>query len=145
MLGRPEWFTYRMGGWGIAPKTWQGWVYVGVFMALAVGLPSLPIPVPLKNRIMGMLIGLFLADAIVIWVQLGKHHDERQRLHQLIIERNCSFAAVFALLAVMGFRVYQNRDMTAAGAFPFDPLLLAVLGAMVLTKLVSTLYLRWRM
>jgi hypothetical protein len=32
MLGKPEWFTYRLAGWGLAPRTWQGWVYIAVFM-----------------------------------------------------------------------------------------------------------------
>jgi len=26
MIGNPEWFQRRKyGGWGIFPKTWQGW------------------------------------------------------------------------------------------------------------------------
>jgi hypothetical protein len=33
MIGNPEWFTYRIFGWGVAPKTWQGWVYVAVVAA----------------------------------------------------------------------------------------------------------------
>ena len=145
MFGKPEWFTYRSTGWGIAPKTWQGWAYVGVAIALFAALIGSPIPEGMKRILVGFLGGLLVVDAIAIWAQLGKHHDERQRLHQLIIERNGSVVAVIAVFAVIVFRAYQNRNMIGAGTLPFDPLLLAVLGAMVLTKLISTIYLRFKM
>lgn len=144
MFGKPEWFTYRLAGWGIAPKTWQGWVYVGTFLICLFALVILPIPQGLKNVLMVTLMGLFFVDALVIWAQMGKHQDERQRLHQLIIERNCSLVAVLALVAAGFYQAYQNRNL-AATVFPFDPFLLVVLGAMAITKLISTLYLRWRM
>jgi hypothetical protein len=150
MFGRPEWFTYRTFGWGIRAKTWQGWVYLGVFLALLIGPNYLPIDGHLKSLIRAGVFGLFLVDVIIIWTQLGKFHDERQQLHQLIIERNCSVVAVLSLCAVVGYRVYQNPVMPASGSFqlntglfPFDPLLLVVLVAMAVTKLISTVYLRY--
>lgn len=144
MLGKAEWFTYRSMGWGIAPRTWQGWVYVGAFIALVVTLTQLPLPEPVKVRLVWLVTGLFVVDCLIIWTQLGRQHDERERLHQLIIERNCSFAAVASVVVVMGFQIVRHRGQ-APGELPFDPLLLVILGAMVLTKLVSTLYLRFRM
>lgn len=144
MLGRPEWFTYRSAGWGIAARTWQGWVYIGAFVALVAAILASPLPEPLKAKLVWLFTGVFVLDCLVIWTQLGRHHDERERLHQLIIERNCSLAAVFSVVAVMGYQVFQHRhDLKTE--LPFDPLLFVVLGAMVLTKLTSTLYLRFRM
>ena len=143
MIGKPEWFTYRAMGWGMDVRTWQSWVYVAVWVALFAALGALPLPERLKIILMGTLVGVFTLDCLVIMTQLGKVHDERERLHQLIIERNCSFAAVIALVGVMGYQTYQNLQMSGPG-LPFDPLLLAVLGVMVLTKLGSTLYLRWK-
>ena len=35
MIGKPEWFTYRFLGWGVRPKTKEGWLYIAVFAALA--------------------------------------------------------------------------------------------------------------
>jgi hypothetical protein len=144
MLGKPEWFTCRVAGWGIAPKTWQGWVYVGAFLAFLFTVMAIPISEDTRNVLMAAFLGLFLMDALAIWVQMGRYHDERQRLHQLIIERNCSVAAVLALVAAGCYQVTQHQSMNATG-LPFDPFLIAVLGVMALTKLASTLYLRWRM
>jgi hypothetical protein len=144
MFGKPEWFTYRVVGWGIAPKTWQGWVYILAFSSLFFAVILSPIPEGPKNVLTAIILGLFLADVLVIWVQMGTYQDERQRLHQLIIERNCSLAAVFTVVAVGGYQIYQNRSMTTVG-FPFDPLLLVILGVMALTKLITGLYLRQNM
>lgn len=150
MFGRPEWFTYRTLGWGIKAKTWQGWVYMGLFLALLIGPNYLPIDDHLKSLIRATVFGLFLTDVIIIWVQLDKVHDERQQLHQLIIERNCSVVAVVSLCAVIAYRAYQNPILPVSGlyqlntgSFPFDPLLVAALVAMAVTKLISTVYLRY--
>jgi len=144
MIGKPGWFTYRIDGWGIMAKTWQGWVYMGIFIALVATIFALPIHVTLKIKLAGILVSILIVDTIVIWAQLGKQHDERQRLHQLIIERNCSLAGILSVIAVMGYQVYQNRN-TIGNGFPFDPLLLVVVGAMALTKLISTIYVRFKM
>lgn len=150
MFGRPEWFTYRTFGWGIKAKTWQGWVYIGVFLALLIGPTFLPIDEHFKSLIKAIVFGLFLIDVIIIWIQLDKFHDERQQLHQLIIERNCSVVAVVSLCLVIAFRIYQNPSLPISGSFqlntgsfPFDPLILAALLAMAVTKLISTVYLRY--
>ena len=142
-IGKPEWFTYRMAGWGLDVRTWQGWVYVGVVTLLLVGLGYAPLAKNLQTMLVGSVAGVFLVDVAIIMTQLGKVHDERERLHQLIIERNCSFAAVAALVVAMGYQVYQNRHRTGP-ELPFDPWLMAVILVMALTKLLSTLYLRWK-
>ena len=144
MIAKPEWFTYRLAGWGIRAKTWQGWAYFGVFLVLVLTLPYWPISEALKRILTWTLIGLFSADCMVIWAQLGKYHDERQRLHQLIIERNCSVVAVLSLCAVIIYRSWQNKIPIDTGSFPFDPLLLLVLGAMMITKLTTSFYVRYR-
>ena len=38
MIGRPDWFTKKNFGFGIRPKTWQGWVYLLAAIALIVFL-----------------------------------------------------------------------------------------------------------
>ncbi len=141
MFGRPEWFKYRSTGWGIAPDTWQGWTYLAVFAAVFIALMTFHVSESVRQILAGFLAALLVADSAAIWVLLGKHQDERTRLHQLIIERNCSFAAVLSVVAVIGYRIFHNRTDT----FLFDPLLLGVLGVMVLTKLISTIYLRFKM
>jgi len=143
MFGKPEWFTYRSAGWGLAPRTWQGWVYCLVATVLFVGVPLLPLPGNVRVALVAVLGGAMLLDVFVIMAQLGRVHDERERLHQLIIERNCSFSAVTALCLALLYQSYQFVRHPGPG-LPFDPLLLAVLGIMALTKFASTLYLRWK-
>ncbi len=143
MLGRTEWFTYRIGGWGIAAKTWQGWAYILGAAAIFAILAALPLPPKPKAILMGTFGGVFILDCIVIMAQLGKVHDERERLHQLIIERNCSFAAVFSIVGAGFYQTYQHWADPGAG-LPFDPFLVVVLVIMALTKFCSTLYLRWK-
>lgn len=126
-------------------RTWQGWVYIGVFCALFFGIVALPIPERLKFILLGIIGGVFMLDVLIIMAQLGKVHDERERLQQLIIERNCSFTAVFALVAAMGYQSWQHRHTLGSDQLPFDPLLVAVLLFMALVKFISTLYVRWKM
>ena len=140
MIGKPEWFTYRKFGWGIAPKTWQGWVYIAV-LALVVGLLfSITITSYLKIWIFAIVMGVILLDIIHIMMQLPKKHDERENYHQLIIERNCSFAAIFAMLCVAIYQTMTNPNIMTKGTIPFDVSILIILGAMFLTKVVSWIY-----
>jgi len=144
MLGKPEWFTYRTAGWGLAPRTWQGWVYIAVFFALWALVSLLPLAPGVRSALSFSLVGLLVLDAISIWAQMGRHHDEREKLHQLIIERNSSLAAVFAVLAAMIYETWRNAP-TAGDSIPFDPVLIGILGVMALTKLVSSIWLKTRM
>ena len=36
MIGKPEWFTYRIFGWGLRPRTWQGWAYILAALLLII-------------------------------------------------------------------------------------------------------------
>ena len=37
MIGKPDWFTTRKyTGIGIRPKTWQGWVYILIILAIVL-------------------------------------------------------------------------------------------------------------
>jgi hypothetical protein len=144
MLGRPEWFTYRLMGWGLAPRTWQGWVYIAAFMGVWGLIRLLPLAHGVRDALSFTVLGLLVIDVISIWAQMGKHHDEREKLHQLIIERNCSVAAVFAVLAAMVYETWRNQP-TAGDSIPFDPVLLGILGVMALTKLISSIWLKARM
>ena len=43
MIGKPEWFTYKIFGWGAMPRTWQGLAYVLVSMLITVIIILLPV------------------------------------------------------------------------------------------------------
>ncbi|MGV8150507.1 MAG: hypothetical protein ACP5NV_02145 [Candidatus Woesearchaeota archaeon] len=147
MIGRPEWFKYRIFGWGIAPKTWQGWIYVAVAAFLIAMSLSMTINTALHPWIFGIILGVFILDVLHIMTQLSKISDERENYHQLIIERNCSFAAIVALLGVALWQTYQNKGTILATntAIPFDISIAVILGVMLLTKIVSTIYVKAKM
>jgi hypothetical protein len=138
MIGKPEWFKYRIFGWGVAPKTWQAWVYVVALAAIFGVISALPIAPKVKTWVVGGLFVVLIIDVIHIMMQLPKNSDERDNYHQLIIERNCSFAAIAALIGVAIYQAYKNRALIESMAIPFDISIAIVLG-------VSTVYVKTRM
>lgn len=147
MIGKPEWFTYRIFGWGIAPKRWQGFVYLAVFALLIGFITAIAMNNAIKISLYIILLGILLFDIIHIMTKLDSVHDERERMHQLIIERNCSFAAIVALFGVALYQAYSNMALlgTEKFAFPFDYSIIIVLGVMLLVKISSTVYVRMKM
>ena len=147
MIGKPQWFKYRIFGWGIAPKTWQGWVYLAIWAMLIAGSLAITINSAIKPWVFGVLIGILILDVMHIMMQLPKISDERENHHQLIIERNCAYAAIVALLGVALYQAYQNRTIIQAGStsIPFDYWIAVILGIMLLTKIGSTIYVRSKM
>ncbi len=146
MIGKTEWFTYRIFGWGLRPKTWQGWLYVAVAALLIGGSVAAATAYAPMAWVAGIVVALFVIDMLHIMLQLPKVSDERENYHQLLIERNCSFAAILAILVIAFYQAYQNHALFQSGsvtALPFDWSILAVLGVMFAVKVGSTLYL-WK-
>lgn len=141
MIGKPEWFTYRIFGWGLSPKTKEGWLYILAGFAIAGIIAILPISAGLKSKLIMGLVMLIILDVLHIMLKLDKFHDEREKLHQLIIERNSSFAAVGAIGAIILYQAIAN----AGKPWPYDMSLFIVLGAMVLAKAATTLYVSQKM
>jgi hypothetical protein len=147
MIGKPHWFKHRTLGWGVAPKTWQGWVYIAVAVILLAGTFALGKTNPMMMWLFAIIITILIVDVMVIMTQLPKVTDERENYHQLIIERNCSFAAIVALLAIAIYQTYKNTGFLVSqnGAIPFDVSILIVLGAMLVVKVASTAYVKLKM
>jgi hypothetical protein len=147
MIGKPHWFKHRTFGWGLAPKTWQGWVYIIVAAFLLAGTFAMGKTNPAMMWLFAILITILIVDVLVIMTQLPKVSDERENYHQLIIERNCSFAAIVALLAIAIYQTYKNTGFLISqnGSIPFDTSLLIVLGVMLVVKIVSTIYVKVKM
>ena len=78
MIGKPQWFKYRVFGWGVAPKTWQGWVYVAIAAFLIAGTLAIGINDTTKMWIFSVIIVVFVVDIMVIMTQLPKYSDERE-------------------------------------------------------------------
>jgi hypothetical protein len=141
MIGKPEWFTYRIFGWGVRPRTWQGWAYLAAITAIVGLIEFVPIANTIRIWCFGILAGIVMLDVIHIMTRLDKEHDEREKLQQLIIERNCSFAAVVAMIAIAAFQAFKNRHLAKIG-LPIDLSILIVIGVMAITKIVSTWHVR---
>ena len=145
MIGKPEWFKYRIFGWGLAPKTWQGWVYTATLATVLGFVTAVTATSALHPFAFGIIFAIVIADVIHIMTQMPKTNDERENYHQLLVERNCSFAAVGTLVAVALYQAYQHRALLQTGvAIPFDLSLAIVFLAMLVTKVVSTAYVKMR-
>jgi hypothetical protein len=141
MIGRPEWFERRKyGGWGLTPKTWQGWIYILVMlMPLIVGMAA-----GFDGQTIFVLSGIWLLvfglDVLDIMARLKK--DERETHIEAIAERNSSWAMVAVLTIGIG---YQVATGVVSGAMSIDPFLLAALLAGAIAKSITNYRLERRM
>ena len=128
MIGKPEWFTYRIFGWGLRPKTKQGWLYI--LIALIIGVLTYFI----HTIAFFTYVAVLTLDMLHIMTQMGKHADEREKLHHLIVERNCSFAAIAVIVTIILYQSIKNIGVNTS--------LIIVLGVMLLVKIGSTIYVK---
>ncbi len=128
MFGKPEWFGRRKySGWGLAPKTWQGWIYI---LALAVPLMLASAYLEGQTRIYAIAGWAIIVGFDVLDTMAKLEKDERETLHEAIAERNAAWAMVLVLAAGM---LYQAMG-AAASAGGIDPVLLLALLGGVLAK-----------
>jgi len=139
MIGKPSWFQIRKyGGWGITPRTWQGWVYIFVAMIpVVVTQTLLEIDEKTKTTILFVWLALFIFDCLDIMIHLKK--DEREYIHEAIAERNASWFMVAAI--TVGF-FYQSISSALKGAPNIDLFLLIPLLGGALVKSITGIYLR---
>ena len=97
MIGKAEWFQRRKyGGWGITPKTWQGWGYIAVMMIPFIIFQSLPIwDNGIRITVTTIWLGVILIDITHIMLTLKR--DEREYKIEAISERNASWTMVGVL------------------------------------------------
>lgn len=137
MIGKYEWFKRRKyTGWGFTPATWQGWIYIAVAIVPIVILANYA---AVNTTVMVLIIVwavIFGIDFIDIIIHLPK--DERDRLHEAIAERN----ALWAIVIILGAGIaYQASASVIKGIVSVDPVLLIALGAGLIVKVISNVYL----
>ena len=141
MIGRPDWFRRRKyGGWGISPKTWQGWAYMLAVILPFVIFNSLPYWDNATRLYVtaGWLAFLFL-DVGHIMFTLKR--DEMEEKIEAVAERNTAWVMVFAL--VIGI-FYQVISSGLADSFYVDPFLVAALFLGMIVKTFSNIVLERR-
>jgi uncharacterized PurR-regulated membrane protein YhhQ (DUF165 family) len=138
MIGQPHWFTRRKyGGWGLFPVTWQGWLYVTIFVLLAFASQYVPgLSENGKIIFIGAIAVILFADTMDIMIRMRK--DEREIMHEAIAERNALWTVIIVLAAGVA---YQGAQSAAAETFKVDPVILIAIGAAVVVKAISNLYL----
>lgn len=138
MIGDPRWFQRRRyGGWGLAPKTWQGWVYVAVLVLIIASISLLPKGWQMPAYILAGIV--FMADFIHILLKMKK--DERETLHEALAERN----AMWVMVTVLGIGIaYQAASSAIAGEPYVDPVILIALVCALIAKAATNIYLERR-
>lgn len=108
MIGKSEWFNIRKkGGWGLSPKTWQGYVYA-ISITLIIAIPQFIVAINLKERLLisGFLMLLFLFDVLSIMSKIKL--DEREAAHQAQAEKNASLAMVFGITLLLIYEIFLS-------------------------------------
>ena len=141
MIGNPKWFKRRMySGWGITPKTWQGWMYIS-------GIAALIFTVYLSAYFLGLreeyllitlvvLLSLIIIDVLDIARKLKL--DERESQHEAIAERNVAW---FTTLVLCIGIVYQSITSILHNGMYIDPFIITALIGGVFIKGFSNWYL----
>jgi hypothetical protein len=139
MIARPEWFGRRKyTGWGVTPKSWQGWAYIFAFLIPFAIFQALPWWSPMTRLIITGVFMLFLfADLTQVMARLKM--DERERKIEAIAERNATWTMVFVVAFGIFFQLMININNNQA---PYiDPLLIVVLAAGLVAKAGTNIYL----
>ncbi len=138
MIGKPEWFQRRKyTGWGIVPKTWQGYVYLAVIIVPFILFQALPYW-SARTRTIAMIVWavIFGIDAIDIMIRMKR--DERERMHEAIAERNALWFVIIVLAIGIAYDAASNAAQSIMDVNPF--MAAAVIGALVI-KIATNLYL----
>jgi hypothetical protein len=134
MLGKADWFQKRKyGGWGIAPKTWQGWVYILTFIAILLIFQLLPFWNDFQRFVFtGVWLLILSVDVIQIMIHLKK--DELEKIQEAAAERNASWAMAFVL--TIGI-LYQLISSGLQEKIELDPFLALALAGGLIAKSIS--------
>jgi FtsH-binding integral membrane protein len=108
MIGKPEWFQRRKyGGWGISPRTWQGWVYAALILVPFIIFQSLPYwSNETRLLVTGLWIAFLLVDVTHIMVTLRR--DEREHKIESIAERNAAWFMVTVLVIGIVYQIISS-------------------------------------
>jgi putative Mn2+ efflux pump MntP len=138
MIGKPEWFQRRKyGGWGIIPKTWQGWVYLACVIIPFAVFQSFNFWSTQTRVYVTIAWAVFLLfDVTHIMIFLKK--DEREHKIEAIAERNSAWAMVIVLAIGISYQAISS----GIGQKPnVDPFLVAAILFGLIAKAISNIIL----
>ncbi|MFW6273226.1 MAG: DUF3796 domain-containing protein [bacterium] len=138
MIAKASWFKRRkFGGWGVSPKTWQGWIYIAIMLIPFIIFQALPYW-STQTRLyvtLGWVVFLML-DIIPIMVTLRR--DEREYKNEAVAERNAAWFMVMVLVIGLLYEIISSalRQDLQVNWF----LAVALFGG-ALVKTISNIYL----
>lgn len=137
MIGRSEWFSRRKYlGWGLMPRTWQGVLYVVVFVLPLVLIPQYHLFGQAGAYLMTLWLVLFIAD--IGHMMLSVPRDERERMHEAIAERNALWAMLTIL--IVGAGLQATGQLAGINIQGIDPAIVAALIGALVVKAASNVY-----
>ncbi|MFZ5955365.1 MAG: hypothetical protein ACOYT4_02985 [Nanoarchaeota archaeon] len=137
VIAKPEWFQRRKyTGWGLSPKDWRGWLYIGVILAVIFLIQLIPFQNDSIKIVFNMIFAvLIIIDLLDVMFKMKK--DEREILHEAKAERN----ALWAIITVLCFGIaYQISSGIIANNFSVDWVIITALIMGLITKAISNYY-----
>ena len=136
MIGKAEWFQRRKyGGWGVTPKTWQGFAYLAAILLPLGVFQTLPFwSIQTRTYVTIGWAALVALDLFHIMATLKR--DEREYKIEAMSERNAAWAMIF-VIAIGVF--YESSTSTIPKEFSVDIFLIAALVGGLLAKMLSNI------
>ena len=140
MIAKKEWFNRRKySGWGLTPKTWQGFAYIGIIILIGFAMNSSILPGDIKIMLSAILVTLLIAD--VLHVMATIKIDEREAKIEALAERNASWTMVGSLAVLLIYLGTVDRVLTCKEFMPY--IIFPMISGMI-AKAVSTYILQNR-
>ncbi len=76
-IGSPDWFGHKIIGWGLRPKTWQGWLYMAILVTAIIAAANAPLLWGVRIGLVAAAIAAAAVDTILIMSELEKRGENR--------------------------------------------------------------------
>jgi small basic protein len=138
MIGKPEWFARRKySGWGLTPKTWQGWAYILAMIVPLIVFQAMPYW-SAEIRVAVTIVWVVVLAVDIFDIMIHLKIDEREKMHEALAERNAAWFMVVVLAIGLAYELAANATVGRAYVNPF--IAIALFGAVVI-KAFSNIYL----
>ncbi len=135
MIGNPKWFKRRKyTGWGITPKTWQGWLYISLILIPFIAFQAMPFWQATTRIYVTLVWAAFLIiDAGHIMVSLDK--DELEYKIEAIAERNAAWVMMSVIITGILYELISSGLKKTLRINPF--LVAALFGGMIVKSVTN--------
>jgi hypothetical protein len=135
MIAKKEWFKRRKyGGWGVSPKTWQGWTYIALIILPFAIFQALPFwSTETRLIVTAGWLGFLFLDIIPVMINLNR--DEREYKIEAIAERNAAWfmSLVLALGILYELIISALREEITVNIF----LVIALFGGVIIKSITN--------